>query len=578
MNQSWQMSYACWRSFLLCVVIGCTPTESVTNRVDPGADSPAPIALSPVMFRDMTSQTGIRFAFKNSSETKMYTILESLGGGAAILDFDGDGWLDVGFPGGGVIEKESISGLPSGLFRNQGNWEFSDVSQQAGTGFASPHFSHAMQTGDYDADGFMDFLVTGYGGLQLWHNQGDGTLQEVHDAAGMDDKLWSSSAAWGDFNGDGSLDVYVEHYVNWSFQNHPYCAAPMPNQRDICPPRTFQGLPHALYYSNQDGTFQDVARELNLRDDGSGKGLGVLAADLDTDGDLDIYVCNDTTDNFLYLNDGAGVFEEVGMIRGVAVDDHGVPNGSMGVDLCDFNNDTRPDIWVANYEREAFALYRNEGRGQFLHVSQMTGVASLGGLYVGFGTVCADYDRDGDEDIVVVNGHVILHSRSAPRRQLPLILENDGRRFRRQMFPEDNYFGEAHEGRGLAAGDLDNDGNLDLVVSHINDPVSVLKNELSKGHWLGIRLIGRTSNRDAIGSIVTIVTNQGEFSKQVKGGGSYLSSSDFRLIWGWQNLPQISEVRVNWPNGQISHLTPDRVDRFIIMMEPDDRSGDTHAK
>jgi enediyne biosynthesis protein E4 len=407
--------------------------------------------------------------------------------------------------------------------------------------------------------------VTGYGGVVLWKNQGDGTFRDETPAAGLDAKQWSSSAGWGDLNGDGNLDLYVTNYVNWSFANHPDCSV-APSMREICSPKEFQPLADEIYFNQGDGTFRNASEEAGLRKDG--KGLGVMLADLDNDRDLDIYVANDTTPNFFYLNDGHGRMEEVGMLRGVALDDQGFSNGSMGVELCDYNSDGLYDIWVANYEDETFALYRNEGRGFFLHVSQSTGVTALGQLFVGFGTQCADFDRDGDEDIVVSNGHVIKYSRGAPRRQLPLYLENRGKRFARVNFPTDSYFAAGHEGRGIVGGDLDNDGDWDLVASNLNDPVAVLRNDVEANRWIGVQLSGTHSNRDAIGTHLTLETTAGNWVRQLRGGGSYLSTSDPRLYWGVPRGVEVRRLIVQWPNGQQQVLESPPLERFIRVIQP----------
>ena len=455
------------------------PNEGVTTK---GSDV-APSALSTAFpFTDVTAETGIDFIHRNGEEAKLYTMLESLGSGLAALDFDGDGQLDLFFAGGGYFEEKRIIPLASGLYQSRGNWRFTDVSQAAGGGFPAEHYSHGCFPADYNNDGFPDVLVTGYGGLQLWRNQGDGTFEEVHAAAGLTDQLWSTSAGWADIDGDGCLDLYVAHYLDWSFENDPFCRARGPDKREICPPREFQPLPDVCYRSNGDGTFRDVSAEVGVNP--TGKGLGVLAADINLDGHIDIYVANDTIDNFLYLNDGQGKFEEVGLMSGVALDDRGVANGSMGIDLCDYNQDGLPDIWVANYERETFALYRNEGRGQFLHASKLTGITALGQLVVGFGTACMDFDRDADEDIVVACGHMLMYPTTTPRDQIGLMLENHNHHFKRVSYPEGHYFATPHQAKGLIAADLDNDGDVDLAVAHTNAPAALLRNDVTQGSWL----------------------------------------------------------------------------------------------
>jgi len=517
---------------------------------------------------DVTTATGVSFVYRNGEEAGESTILESLGGGVGLCDYDLDGRLDLFFPGGGSLGPDQrIQGMTPALFRNQGDWKFASVSGPAGLEQPPPYYSHGCSIGDYDNDGFPDILVTGYGGVQLWHNRGDGTFAEVSRDCGIQDDSWSTSAGWSDRNGDGDLDLYLAHYVNWSFANHPHCPGPVPGQREICPPRQFDPLPHLALLSGGDGSFRDASQEVGLRTDG--KGLGVVLADIELDGDLDIYVANDTTDNFLYVNAGGGRFEELGVIRGVARDDLGVANGSMGVDVCDFNRDGRPDLWAANYERESFALYRNEGAGQFLHVSQSAGITALGGMYVGFGSAFTDLDGDGDEDVLIANGHVIKYPRAAPLKQTPLVLINEKGRFRKTLHPPSGYFATPHMGRGLAVGDLDGDRQPDAVFSHTNEPAALLRNRTenqNRHFWL--RLIGRESNRDAVGASVVLRTSAGDLLRQVKGGGSYLSQSELALHWG---LPAECEVRgatVLWPSGRRQELSPKDILGRLVVLEP----------
>ena len=382
-------------------------------------------------FTDVTDGSGVRFTYRDGQEAEHFTILESLGGGVALFDFDGDGALDIFLPGGGTFGPHNeIRGLPGALFHNDGACRYHDVTTSAVVEQA-PFYSHGASAGDYDNDGFPDMLVTGYGGLVLFHNQGDGTFVERAQSAGLTDTLWSSSAAWGDLDGDGILDLYVAHYVNWSFDNDPVCMTGDNRQRDVCPPKKFEEhSPHTLFWRGRWNVSTDGSRAAGLEPEGQfGKGLGVLLADLDLDGHLDIYVANDTVPKFLYRNRGNGTFDEVGGRSGTAVSDTANPDGSMGLDIGDFNLDGLPDLWVANYERESLALYRNEGDCQFLHVSRSTGVTAVGSQFVSFGTLFLDFDRDGDEDVFVSNGHVIRYPVSAPVRQLPLLLENRGGRF-----------------------------------------------------------------------------------------------------------------------------------------------------
>ncbi len=556
---------AIWCSVV--VVAGCESKPAVTAPARPAAVPLNTSSSEHVQLQDVTAASQLSFVYCNGEEAGESTILESLGGGVGLCDYDLDGQLDLFFPGGGSLGPgQKIQGKMPGLFRRI-DVRFDDVSRRAGLAEAQPFYSHGCTIGDYDNDGFSDILVTGYGGVQLWHNQGDGCFLEVAYKSGIRDDSWSTSAGWGDLNGDGDLDLYVVHYVNWSFANHPYCPGTREGQRDICPPGRYEPLPDLVLLNGGDGSFRDASQEVGLRTDG--KGLGVLLADIEMDGDLDIYIANDTTDNFLYLNDGSGRFDEQGVIRGVARDDLGVANGSMGVDACDYNRDGLLDLWAANYERESFALYRNEGGGQFLHVSQSTGLTALGGMYVGFGTAFTDLDADGDEDVLIANGHVIKYLRSAPIQQTPLLLVNEKDRFRKARYLPADFFSTPRRGRGLAVGDLDGDLRPDAVFSHINEPPVLLCNRTENQHrHFCLKLIGRQCNRDAVGASVVLQTSAGNLLRQVKGGGSYLSQSELTLHFGLPAGCEVLGATVRWPGGERQKLTASELDGRLILVQP----------
>lgn len=555
---------------LICIIVlvavtGCGgavtgPAPSATER----ADGPA----EPDLFRDVTTEAGLAHTYHNGEEAGHFAILETLGGGVGLIDYDGDGLLDVFLPGGGSFQGTTIRGRPGQLFRNLGGLRFQDVTAAVGLDHA-PFYSHGVAVADYDRDGWPDLLVTGWEGVSLHRNEPDGQggrrFRDVTRQAGLADRRWATSAAWGDLDGDGFPDLYVCHYVDWNFAGkHPRCIGFDGQRRDICPPANFAALPHVLYRNNGNGTFTDVSRDAGLRvdrpDQDYGKGLGVLIADLDGDSRPDIYVANDMTDNFLYLNksqSGRLRLEEVGLDSGVARDGTGAPNGSMGVAVADYDGRGRPSIWVTNYENELHALYRNDTRDRrvrFSFRSQLAGVAVIGQAYVGWGTGFLDIDNRGWEDLVFVNGHPNHFPRAGARRpQRPVLFSNDGQgKFRDATARGGPYFRTEHNGRGLALGDLDNDGRIDLVAAHLNEPSVVLHNEAPGDHsWLGVTLVGR-GQRDLAGARVTLEVGGRTLTRFVQGGGSFLSSSDRRLVFGL-GREQPGRLQVFWPGGGNQH-------------------------
>jgi enediyne biosynthesis protein E4 len=573
----------------LLIVGGCSGTPSPVPHsapkvtVQPSAAEKEGVRKneSTIHFTDVTASAGIDFTYKNDNQKMNRAIVESVGGGQGMFDFDRDGLLDLLHVGGGLYrgpENKEMGGYPSVLYRNRGQWKFEDVSQPAG-GFAGERFKHGCTAADYDNDGFQDVLICGYGGVQLWRNMGDGTFAEGHAAAELTDKLWSTSGAFGDFNKDGYLDVYIAHYVNWSFENDPQCRVQTSfdasqSLKETCAPKQFKGLPDTLYMSNGDGTFRDVSAAAGLKPDG--KGLAVLTADFDLDGDQDIYVCNDTTENFLYLNDGTGKFEEDASLRGCATDQKGVPTGSMGIDLSDYNHDGLPDVFVANYERESYALYENDGRGFFRHVSEPLGITAIGGIFVGFGTMCVDVDRDGFEDIVVNNGHVLFHPQGTPVRQVPLILMNRrSASFDRILLGDGSYLDTPHLGRGFAIGDLDNDGDYDFGFTNNDEPSALLRNDSTDGNsWLRIRLIGRASNRDGIGARLVLESQSDKFVRFVKSGASYTSHCDARPLFSFSKETQLKSLAIYWPSGKTQLIGPVAAGADLTILE----SASTDAK
>ena len=592
-------------------------TPRSVEKVDPNASG---VALPPGYFEDVTPGSGIDFTYRNGEEAGLATILESLGGGVALLDTDGDGLLDIFVTGGGDFvgpDKKTIQGHPCKLYRNLGGYKFRDVTAEVGldrlAGGEAWFYTHGAAVADYDNDGWPDLLVTGYGRLALFHNVPAGAGRRFADVtrqAGLTDTLWSTSAAWGDLDGDGFLDLYICHYVNWSWENNPACKdyrdQTLP---DVCAPKRFDGLPDSLYRNNGNGTFtevgaaaglqvprpaEDYAKLTHLSAEGRdrlrdavqqkdyGKGLGALIADLDGDGRPDIYVANDTSGNYLYLNRGGGRFEQVALESGTACDAYGRPNGSMGVDATDYNCSGLLSVFVANYQYETHALYRNRGNGRFLHASQIAGIAALGTNYVGFGAGFLDFDLDGNEDLFVSNGHVVHHPPPPGEvKQLPVLMRNTRRpgqqphdvRFENVTTQAGPFFQTRHLGRGAAFGDLDNRGRIDIVLTPTNEPVTVLRNRHETTHrWLGVQVIGKPY-RDAVGARLELQLVGGEkLVRAVKGGGSYLSSGDRRILFGLGARDKVERLTVRWPSGKTQTWEGLTVDRYWKLTEGEEKA------
>jgi hypothetical protein len=543
------------------------------NGTEPAAEIPPdPDLTGPDFFEDVTAAAGIDFVYRNGEEVQPphLSILESLGGGLAVIDYDGDGLLDLFLVGGGHFggaDNKQILGHPCRLYRNLGGWKFQDVTAAAGldllAGGRPWFYSHAAAVGDYNRDGWPDLLVTGWGRVALFRNDPDGKggrkFTDVSQEAGLADGItWATSAAFADFDGDGFPDLYVCQYVDWSFANHPDCNYDGKTP-DVCPPKKFKGLPHKVYRNQGNGTFADVTpgAGLDTGGDGSSKGLGVVAADLTGDGKPDVYVANDTVANFLYVNRSgpeAIRFEEVGLAAAV---DAGDPFG-----------DGKPSLWVTNYENEFHALYRNRsagGRALFVYATQASGAGSIGQKFVGWGTGFADLDLDGWEDVYFFNGHAIRYPTGAARRQLPVLFLNRGGKFKDISKRGGGYFQQPHLGRGAVQADFDNDGRLDLAVCNMNEPVAVLRNVLPAAdrHWVGVELVG-DGHRDVVGAKVAVEAGGRTQTRFAKGGGSYASSPDRRAVFGLGATAKVDKLTVTWPDGTTQEWTDVAPDRYHV--------------
>jgi RNA polymerase sigma factor (sigma-70 family) len=562
--------------------VGLVQTSAAAD--DGGGEEVAGGDRATGFFRDVTDESGIHFTYRNGEEAGQYTILESLGGGVAVIDYDGDGLLDIFVTGGGYfggMDKTQIRGHGCKLYRNLGNGTFQDVTEAAGLD-ERRFYTHGAAVVDYDCDGWPDLLVTGWGRVILYHNESDGKggrkFVDVTEKAGLPTGLWTTSAAFADLDGDGFPDLFVCQYVDWSFANHPTCNYDGKGQRDICPPKSFKGLPPKLFHNNGDGTFTDVSKEAGLKSGGQDecKGMGVVIADFDGDGKPDIFVANDTVDHALYHNRstrGKLLFVDMALQAGVARDALGAPNGGKGIAIGDINSSGRPSLLVTNYENEMHALYFNENRGGtfcFTYGSPKAGLARIGQRYVGWGTAFVDCDNDGDLDLFIANGHVLKHpTGQAQRKQRPVLLRNLGNgRFEDVTKQAGVYFQKDHNARGVAVIDFDNDGRADLIISHLNEPVVILRNQTVEKdhHWIGFELVGK-NRRDVVGAKITLQTESREQTSFAKSGGSYASSSDPRHLFGLGKTEKVKHITVTWPGGQKQHWDGLAIDRYWRLIE-----------
>jgi hypothetical protein len=502
-------------------------------------------------------------------------IVDANGSGAAWLDFDNDGNLDLLLVNGSTREHLKQGGDPMvALYRNDGKGHFEDVT--AKSGLTRRGWGNGVCVADYDNDGFPDFYVTGIGGGALLHNNGNGTFSDLTRRAGVgDDSRWGTGCAFGDYNRDGFVDLYVANYVKFDEQKIPRRGETAGCRFMVvdvyCGPKSLEGEPDILYKNNGDGTFADVTAPAHISDPGY-PGFGVLFADLDNDGWPDIYVANDSTANFLFHNNGDGTFTDRALVAGVALSGDGREQAGMGIDAGDYNGDGLQDIVVTNFSHDYNTLYENHAGGFFTDVSYRAGLAKGSGLYMGWGAGLVDIDNDGRLDLFVANGHVYpqvdahgIGTRYLQRKQL--FRNVDGRQFRNVTDEAGGGLLIEKSSRGAAFGDFDNDGRIDLVVTNINDRPTLLHNESAGGHWATFRLVGTKSNRDAIGAKVLVNAGGRRQLVEVRSGGSYMSHNDVRAHVGLGETARIDRVEIRWPSGAVETANGLAADRFYSARE-----------
>jgi hypothetical protein len=523
-----------------------TPVEAPPAEPDPGPEPGVP------WFVDVTRDAGIDFVHFDPT-TDSHFIQETMGSGLAWIDYDGDGWPDLFCVQDGPVRPAPGAPAPSSrLYRNNGDGTFTDVTERAG--LARTGFGQGCAVGDFDNDGYDDLAVTYLGGLVLYRNNGNGTFTDVTAAAKLANPHWGTSCAWGDFDNDGLLDLYVCNYVEVDTDHYPVCERE--GRRFVCPPTSFVHARHKLYRNNGDGTFTDITAASGIASAPPAPGLGVVATDLDGDGNLDLFVANDLKPQYLFHNLGNGRFAEKGLLSGAGLGGWGQPVSGMGVEAFDVDGTGRPSLFVTNFHNQPNVLFRNRGGVQFWEAAAEAGLAGRRDR-LGFGTVMLDANLDGLPDLAVANGH--LHPDAAEVYGAPyaqrgqLFVGTGPGSFRDASDRAGPYFREGRVGRGLAWADFDNDGKPDLAFSHVGGRPALLHNhtETTNG-WLGLALVGdgKRSNRNAIGARIEVQTPAGVQVRFVNGGGSYLSASERRQLIGLGGADRANRVTVRWPSGR----------------------------
>jgi len=551
-------------AILLAIILA--PVSPLRGR----ADGPAP-----VRFVDVTDGSGIKFKHNSNAEKKY--IVESMSGGVALFDYDNDGWLDIYLTNSLTVDTATNPrSSRSALYHNNRDGTFTDVTDKSGLGF--PGWAMGLATADYDGDGWIDVYVTCLGGNHLYHNNGDGTFTDVTQKAGVSDGRWSTGAAFGDYDNDGNLDLFVANYVDFrlkdlpEFGNGKFC-----RYRGIavqCGPRGLRGAGDSLFHNNGDGTFTEVSGKAGVADPEGRYGMTALWTDLDEDGWMDLYVANDSGPNFLYRNNHDGTFKDIGLQAGCAVREDGSEQGSMGVAIGDYNHDGLLDIFISNFSDEPKTLYRREKGPEYTDVSFLSRIAQVSIPYVGWGTDFIDFDNDGWVDLMEVNGHVYPQLEDASLgtqyAQRILLFHNE----RNGTFSEVGAScGEAlmvrRVSRGAAFGDIDNDGDIDVVINNLDGTPTVLRNDGgNRNNWISIKTLGSKKNRDALGARVKLTAGDMAQVKEVYSGGSYISQSDTRLHFGLGNRTRVDSIEIRWPSGGKTEVIRDvPLNQFVIVQQ-----------
>ncbi len=536
------------------------------------------VATNQPLFADVTPHSGIRFTNQSSPTSRKY-LIESMTGGVAVFDYNGDGLLDIFLVNGAKLNDPMAPGAApdksdprfwNRLYRNNGDGTFTDVTLQAGV--RGQEYGMGVAVGDYDNDGYPDLYVTNLGHNTLYHNNRNGTFTDVTGAAGVAGSGWSTGALFIDYDRDGKLDLFVSRYLKWDFSMDIWCGGPTPAARAYCHPDQFQPITHLLFHNDGNGKFSDVSDKANFTKY-PGKGLGVAMNDFDRDGWPDIFVANDSVPQQLFRNRGDGTFEEMALEKGAAYDPDGHVFSGMGTDFADYDNDGWPDLFANALASERYAIFRNL-KGSFEYVSDSSGVGTATIFHSGWGAKFIDYDNDGWKDLFVGQGHVMdniaLTHPNVHYLEPPLLLRNVRGKFTDVSAQAGPAFRTPRAARGVAFGDLNNDGWIDAVMNCDNEPPVILENQRVGGnHWLLVNTIGSSSNRDGIGASLCLVSASGlKQYAMVTTAGSYLSASDKRVHFGLGRDQSAKSLEIKWPSGKTQHFENVRADQVLTVTEP----------
>ncbi len=541
------------------------------------------VKSGPVVFEDISEKSGLaKWTYKMGTPAKDY-IIETKGSGVGLIDYDNDGWLDIYIVNGSTVDALSGKETPphAALFHNNHDGTFTDVAAKAGV--TNDRWGFGVSIADYDNDGWPDIYVSNFGNNRLYHNDHNGKFTDVAEKANVTLGNWSTGSTWADYDGDGRLDLFVAGYLHWDWNNPPakggeggssnsFCT--FRGEATACGPRGLKGEPDHLFHNNGDGTFTDVSDKAGVADKPGYYGLGAVFVDINNDGKPDLLVGNDSTPNYLYLNKGDGTFEDVSYASGYALNEAGRETASMGIAVGDFQNNGMLDVFNTTFSDDYKPLYRNEGDANFTDISYHIGLGEITVPFLSWGDAFFDYDNDGWKDLMMSDGHVYpqadKYNWGTSWKQRPMLFHNlQGKSFENVPAVEGTGLADVIAGRGMAVGDLFNDGKIDAVISVMDGHPVLLRNvSTDKNHWLELKLIGGPkSPRDAVGTTVYLTANGIKQREDVISGGSYLSSNDPRPHFGLGQATKIDDIEIHWPSGRVEHVTVPGIDRIVTLTE-----------